>query len=111
MEVWGGNHAVDNGVIMPGLDAWVYSQLYERVTGGGDVHYVSSCATGRVMRILLADVAGHGDGASTLAQLREVILPDIDRQADADDVTIMALRCNGMAVKGSLYTGLVARST
>ncbi len=66
-EIWGGNHAVDAGISIPGLDAWVYSEPYEHSTGGGDVHYVSSCATGRVVRVLLADVAGHGDGAATLA--------------------------------------------
>ena len=28
MEVWGGNHAVDTGVIMAGLDAWLYSRQH-----------------------------------------------------------------------------------
>ena len=60
MEVWGGNQAIDNGVIMPGLDAWVYARPYEDSPVGGDVHYVSSCATGRITRILVADVSGHG---------------------------------------------------
>ena len=26
MEVWGGNSAVDNGVTMPGLDAWIVTR-------------------------------------------------------------------------------------
>ena len=47
MEVWGGNQPADSGVIMPGLDAWVYSRPHGEATAGGDVHYVSSCATGR----------------------------------------------------------------
>lgn len=71
MEVWGGNRAVDNGVVMPGLDAWVYSLPFEGQEAGGDVHYVSSCATGRITRVLVADVAGHGNVvASTAEQLR-----------------------------------------
>lgn len=67
MEVWGGNHVVDTGVVMAGLDAWVYSRPYGGAAGGGDVHYVSSCATGRITRLLLADVAGHGGKVADLA--------------------------------------------
>jgi hypothetical protein len=36
MEVWGGNRAVDCGVVMSGLDAWLYSQPYrEAVRSAG----------------------------------------------------------------------------
>lgn len=71
MEVWGGNRAVNNGVVMPGLDAWVYSLPFEGEEAGGDVHYVSTCATGRITRVLVADVSGHGAKvASTADQLR-----------------------------------------
>ena len=65
MEVWGSNRAGSNGVIMPGLDAWVYSRPCSDDDAGGDVHYVSACATGRVIRALVADVSGHGAGAAT----------------------------------------------
>jgi len=67
MEVWGGNQPVDCGVVMPGLDAWVYCKPYGAAAAGGDVYYVSSCATGRIMRLLVADVSGHGDQVSELA--------------------------------------------
>ncbi len=63
MEVWGGNRAIDNGVMMPGLDAWVYSLPYQSggpTDAGGDIHYVTSCATGRITRLIVADVSGHG---------------------------------------------------
>lgn len=68
MEVWGGNTLVDNSVSMAGLDAWVYSKPYESAEAGGDVHYLSSCATGRIARLLVADVAGHG------AQVRDIAI-------------------------------------
>jgi hypothetical protein len=42
MEVWGGNQRTDSGVIMPGMDAWVYSEPWQNDTAGGDVHYLSS---------------------------------------------------------------------
>ena len=63
MEVWCGNRAIDNGVIMSGLDAWVFCRPFQAAdanAGGGDIHYVSSCAAGQITRLLIADVSGHG---------------------------------------------------
>jgi sigma-B regulation protein RsbU (phosphoserine phosphatase) len=51
MEIWGGNQITERAVTMSGLEAWVYSRPYADATGGGDVHYVSSCATGRITRV------------------------------------------------------------
>lgn len=67
MEVWGGNQPASNGVVMPGVDAFVASRPYEDQESGGDVHYVSSCATGRITRFLVADVSGHGAAVSRVA--------------------------------------------
>ena len=67
MEVWGGNQQADRQLEMPGLEAWIFSQPHEQAEGGGDVYYISSCASGRITRILLADVSGHGVDASKLA--------------------------------------------
>src|SRR5438105_10214876 len=66
MEIWGGNELIDTAVSLPGLDAWVYSKPYH-ADSGGDVHYVSSCATGRITRLLLADVSGHGVAVAEVA--------------------------------------------
>jgi hypothetical protein len=74
MEVWGGNQPADSGVVMAGLDAWVYSRPHGDANGGGDVHYVSSCATGRITRLLVADVSGHGTEVSaTAGKLRSLM--------------------------------------
>lgn len=67
MEVWGGNQAVSSGVAMPGLDAWVFARPHRGDASGGDVHYLSSCATGRITRLMIADVSGHGESASATA--------------------------------------------
>src|SRR5947207_6261968 len=74
MEVWGGNQLADSGVVMAGLDAWVYSKPFGQADGGGDVYYVSSCATGRITRLLVADVSGHGNAVGDVAvQLRTLM--------------------------------------
>ncbi len=74
LEVWGGNEAVDQGVVVPGLDAWLYSRPFEGHSAGGDLHYVSSCAAGLVTRVLVADVSGHGEMVSDMARkLRELM--------------------------------------
>jgi phosphoserine phosphatase RsbU/P len=71
MEVWGGSQLTERSVEFGGLEAWVYSKPYGEARRGGDVYYASSCATGRITRVLLADVAGHGTSvAATAADLR-----------------------------------------
>lgn len=67
MEVWGGSCTADTSVAMAGLDAWVYSKPFGQSAEGGDVYYVSSCATGRITRLLVADVAGHGSAVRDVA--------------------------------------------
>ena len=73
-EVWGGNDVVNRGVVMPGLDAWIFSKPVGDDPSGGDIHYLSSCATGRITRMLIADVSGHGTAVADLAvRLRNVM--------------------------------------
>ena len=41
---------------------------------GGDIYYVSTCGGGKIARFAVADVAGHGEAASSLsAQLRKLM--------------------------------------
>ena len=80
MEVWGGSQLTSNGVELSGLDVWVYSKPYGEAQRGGDVYYVSSCATGRISRVLLADVSGHGTSvAATAADLRSLMRRFVNR--------------------------------
>ena len=67
MEVWSGSQLTAQGVEFGGLDAWVYSKPYKEAQHGGDIYYASSCATGRITRFLLADVAGHGAAVASIA--------------------------------------------
>lgn len=76
MEVWGGNSSVDRNFATPGLQIWLHSRPYEQSQGGGDVYYASSCASGRITRLLLADVSGHGAAVTGVAG----VLRDLMRQ-------------------------------
>jgi len=68
MEIWGGNIAASTAVSTPGIDAFVYSKPYQASEGGGDIHYLSLCSAGKIGRFVVADVSGHGEEVSELAQ-------------------------------------------
>jgi serine phosphatase RsbU (regulator of sigma subunit) len=67
MDVWGGNEATFSAFEKAGLDIWLYSRPFRSDTSGGDVYYLSSCASGRITRMLLADVSGHGQRVAGVA--------------------------------------------
>jgi len=78
-ELWGGNSKAVHPIELPGLRGWVSCTPFGHATSGGDVHYVSVCSKGQVSRIALADVAGHGEFASAVAErLRRVLQQHTD---------------------------------
>lgn len=68
LEIRGGNRAAVYEAELPGLDAWIACRPLLPATRGGDLYYLSVCSQGAISRITLADVAGHGDDVSTLAE-------------------------------------------
>jgi len=74
LEVWGGNQRVNHAIELPGLAGWIYSDPVEPGSSGGDLHYVSVCSKGVISRFALADVAGHGQSSSELAQLLQDLI-------------------------------------
>jgi sigma-B regulation protein RsbU (phosphoserine phosphatase) len=78
-ELWGGNSKEAHPFELPGLEGWVSCMPFAHADSGGDVHYVSVCSKGQVSRIVLADVAGHGEAASVVAnRLRRVLQQHTD---------------------------------
>lgn len=73
-EVWGGNHFVDSEIEVAGLELRVYSKPHGGGTGGGDVHYVSTCSAGRISRVVVADVCGHGADVAQVATILRTLL-------------------------------------
>jgi serine phosphatase RsbU (regulator of sigma subunit) len=79
MEVWGGNVQIATEIETSGLDVWIRSQPEGESKAGGDVYYVSSCASGRITRLLLADVSGHGEGvADSATRLRDLMRKNVN---------------------------------
>jgi sigma-B regulation protein RsbU (phosphoserine phosphatase) len=108
MEVWGGNQPTDSGVVLAGLDAWVYSKPYRGAIGGGDVYYVSSCATGRIVRLLVADVSGHGQAVSDAAiQLRALMRQYVNHLDQTRFVDSLNKKFSALAQAGSFATAVV----
>jgi len=109
MEVWGGSQLTARGVEFGGLDAWVYSKPYGNAQHGGDVYYASSCATGRISRLLLADVAGHGKSvAATAADLRTLMRRFVNRLDQTEFVRLLNQQFAALSRAGTFATAIVA---
>jgi serine phosphatase RsbU (regulator of sigma subunit) len=108
MEVWGGNRAIDSGVIMPGMDAWIYSRPCRDQEAGGDVHFVSTCAGGLLVRLVLADIAGHGEGVAEMgSQLRVMMRRFINRHEQSNVVQSLNREFTAASANGVFATAVV----
>jgi hypothetical protein len=79
-EVRGGNHLAAYSALLPGLTGWVSCHPLQPSPRGGDVYYMSSCSKGVIARVVLADVAGHGETVSLAAgRLRDALRQHVER--------------------------------
>ena len=102
MEVWGGNHQVDCEFELPSLSGWIHSVPLGPGTGGGDVYYLSVCNKGALSRIVLADVEGHGQAVSPMAEtLHELVRKYINVWDQSD----FARELNRSFLRGSAHVG------
>jgi phosphoserine phosphatase RsbU/P len=108
MEVWGDSQLTERGIEMGGLDAWVYSKPFGEAQRGGDVYFASSCATGRISRLLLADVSGHGKSvAATAADLRTLMRRFVNRLDQKEFVRLLNQQFVAMSKAGTFATAVV----
>src|SRR5271168_3440979 len=108
MEVWGGSQLTSSGVELAGLDVWVYSKPFGEAQRGGDVYYVSSCASGRISRLLLADVSGHGISvASMAADLRTLMRRFVNRLDQKEFVRLLNEQFTTLSSQGTFSTAVV----
>ena len=109
MEIWGGSEAIDNTIEVPGIDAWITSTPFNGALRGGDIHYVSMCACGRISRFALADVAGHGDEAAALAdRLRSLMRRYINTPDQTNLVRALNREMSAIVSGGAFATAVMA---
>jgi serine phosphatase RsbU (regulator of sigma subunit) len=95
--------------VFGGLDSWVYSKPYGKARAGGDVYYASSCATGRISRLLLADVAGHGQTVATIAaDLRLLMRRFVNRLDQTEFVRLLNQQFAILPRTGAFATAVVS---
>jgi sigma-B regulation protein RsbU (phosphoserine phosphatase) len=97
LELRGGNHLATYSAELPGLAGWVSCHPLRPSPRGGDLYYLSACSKGVIARVVLADVAGHGEVVSSAA----VRLHDALRQhVDEWDQSTLIRQLNDNFLKG-----------
>ena len=98
LELRGGNHLAAYSTELPGLAGWVSCHPLRPSRQGGDLYYLSACSKGVIARVVLADVAGHGEMVSSAA----VRLHDALRQhVDDWDQSALIRQLNDDFLKGA----------
>jgi phosphoserine phosphatase RsbU/P len=79
LEVRGGNRRAEYSAELPGLAGWICCHPLQPSPRGGDVYYLSACSQGVMARVVLADVAGHGEAVSAAAgRLRDALRQHVE---------------------------------
>lgn len=109
LHVWGGSGHANTSVSTTGLDVWLFSKPHHDDAAGGDIHYLSSCSSGRITRLALADVCGHGETVAAMARaLRGVLQSHIDRVNQRTLVRSINQEFSTKGDAATFATGLVA---
>lgn len=74
-EIWGGNHRADELIEFGKFRGRLLSLPY-RAVEGGDIHFLSLCDQQTLAKIVVADVAGHGEIVSNIALELKNLLRD-----------------------------------
>jgi sigma-B regulation protein RsbU (phosphoserine phosphatase) len=110
MEVSGGRATYRAEYEMPGLAMQLYSRHSGSCAfGGGEVHYISSCASGRITRMMLADIVGSEDVFERLScEMRNELMRNINSIWQNRVVSNMSHQFREFAGKGGFATASVA---
>ena len=110
LEVRGGHGPAENFFRRPGMDVWIHSRA-ENATeqGGGDLHYISSCASGRITRMLMADVCGIGEQFGAVAdELKTVVKGNVNSIRQARSVRQMSAQLAETSREGGFASTLMS---
>lgn len=108
LEVWGGNGNMEQEVDLPGLAGWVYSKPFAGSSAGGDLYYLSVCSQGALTRISLADISGHGEKVSQVADcLRGLLLKHINTFDQSDLLHDLNQSFEQQCLRGMRFASLI----
>src|SRR6266576_5196264 len=99
MEVRGGNRAEVYRAELPGLHAWVSCRPLQPAKHGGDLYNMTVCNSGSISRVTIADVSGHGENVSIVA---EHLHDALGEYADYCDQAARIRRLNDGFFKGAV---------
>lgn len=110
MEITGGRKSEDVQYEMPGLRMRVFSKQSEMgLEGGGEIHFISSCASGRITRILIADICGSESLFRQFScQIRDGLLKSINSIWQDRVVDQMEKQFKEFASHGGFATASIA---
>ena len=110
MEVSGGRLTYHADYEMPGLAMQVSSRHCDQcMSGGGEVHYISSCASGRITRIMLADICGSEEIFRRLScEMRQGLVRNINSIWQNRVISDMSRQFREFARQGGFATASVA---
>ena len=110
MEVCGGHGDTNSHFTRPGLDVWIRSRSQGLTEAGGDdLHLVSSCASGRITRMLLADICGFGHLFDEISgELRDLMRRNVNSVQHARLVRQLSCRLDGASRRGGFASTMVS---
>jgi len=77
-EIWGGFKKEKAVVASPGVTASLFASS-GRGAKGGDIYYLTLCNSSFITRMMIADIAGHGESVSKLSQsLYKALIKHVD---------------------------------
>jgi sigma-B regulation protein RsbU (phosphoserine phosphatase) len=101
LELHGGNQEGSYSAELPGLSGWVSCLPLGASEGGGDLYYLTACSQGVIARVVLADVAGHGEVVSSAAVgLRDALREHVDHW----DQSMLIRRLNESILRGGPHS-------
>ena len=108
-EVWGDNRDTDAPLSLPGLAGWIRCRPHRGAERGGDLHYISSCGSGRITRLMLADASGHGEPAGDLSGFLRSVMQRYLNHIDPHKLAaaVNALLSEREAENGRFATALI----
>ena len=107
-EIWGGIRNANQDVCSAGIVASLYSSSADG-DKGGDIYYMSVCASDLITRITVADVVGHGLAVAEVGQFIYDALKSHMNDASGDQVLVEVNRAiAGRGMQGMTTAAVAA---